>query len=290
MQVAAGIATYNPEIQLLEQNIKSIVSQTDIVLICDNNSDNIKDIEKVAKNYDTTVIKLNENKGIAFALNTMVKWCLDNKYEWLLTLDQDSITIEGLVERYKKNVDVAKVAMMSCDLASKDKIENGGFKQNQDDKFEYIEKCYTSGSFINTELIAKVGFFDERMFIDFVDFDMCITLLERGYKIIRLNYLGLIHEVGTTKEVSFLGSKELIYNHAPIRKYYMARNGIYYAKKHKKYFGKKETIKRKLSVLKRILLVLIYEKQKLIKLAYGIKGLAAGIFIKVKGSNIEEIL
>lgn len=285
MRTVAGIITFNPNIELLEKNIQSIIDQTSVVVICDNGSNNIRDIEEKATQYKIVLIKLKQNYGIAFALNVINEWCVVNGYDWLLTLDQDSEVQSGLVNKYIEYTNIKDVAMMSCEFMSRDDCEKTTNNIPYGDDYNYIEKCYTSGSFINTNIIKKVGGFDEYLFIDFVDFDMCITLLENNYKIIRINYLGLIHEVGKTKEVSFFGQKEQIYNHNSIRKYYMSRNGIIYARKHRHYFGKRETLKRVLSVFKRAILVLLYENNKFNNIKKEISGTIAGITSRKKQWN-----
>lgn len=294
MRIAAGIVTYNPSIKLLEKNIQSIITQVNVVVICDNGSDNIEDIEKIASQYNIIIIRLKQNCGIAYALNAINEWCVINGYKWLLTLDQDSEVKSGLVNKYIEHTNIKDVAMMSCEFMARDNFEHGTNKLSDGEDYKLIEKCYTSGAFINTNIIKKVGGFDEYLFIDFVDFDMCITLLENNYKIIRLNYLGLIHEVGKTRNVKFLGKKEQVYNHNAMRKYYMSRNGIIYARKHKQYFGKKETTKRILSVFKRAILVLFYEKNKIRNIKSGISGIIAGITSRKKqwskNSSKKEII
>ena len=57
MKIAAGIVTYNPDIKKLEKNIKSIFGQSDSIVICDNGSDNIVQVEKIAFHYKTKIIK-----------------------------------------------------------------------------------------------------------------------------------------------------------------------------------------------------------------------------------------
>ena len=282
MKIAAGIVTYNPDIKKLEKNIKSIFGQSDSIVICDNGSDNIVQVEKISFQYKTKIIKLKQNMGIAYALNVINEWCVMNGYEWLLTLDQDSLVRPGLINNYKKYSNIKKVAMMSCELLSEEEFGRGVNRTQSEKEYKDIEKCYTSGSFVKTNIIKKVGGFDEYFFIDFVDFDMCITLLENSYRIIRINYLGLIHEVGETKKVKLFGKKEQIFNHKPIRLYYMSRNGVIYARKHKRYFGRKETFKRILSVFKRFLLVIIYEKDKYQNFKKGLSGIVAGFIARKK--------
>lgn len=294
MKTSAGIVTYNPDIKKLDKNIKSIFGQSDSIVICDNGSENIVQVEKIASHYKAIIIKLKQNMGIAYALNVINEWCVMNGYDWLLTLDQDSLARPGLIDNYIKYANIKKVAMMSCELLSEEEYSRNANYAQTEKKYKDIEKCYTSGSFVNTNLIKKVGGFDEYFFIDFVDFDMCITLLENSYRIIRINYLGLIHEVGQTKKVKLFGKKEKIFNHKPVRLYYMSRNGIIYARKHKRYFGRKEAFKRILSVFKRFLLVIIYEKDKYQNLKKGLSGIVAGFVTREKqwgkNSSKKEII
>ena len=58
-----------------------------------------------------------------------------------------------------------------------------------------IDECITSAAFCNTEALSSVGGFDEKMFIDSVDFEICLNLRKHGYKIYRTDFVGLLHEL-----------------------------------------------------------------------------------------------
>lgn len=282
MKKAAGIVTYNPDIHTLKKNILAIRSQVDMLILCDNHSKNISTIEQLATQYSIKIIKLNDNKGIAFALNQILKKSKENDVEWLITLDQDSFALPGLVDNYMKYINESSVISMICDWCRQDEVDS--FKI-EEEGYSIIKECYTSGNFIKVDEVINLGGFDEKMFIDYVDFDLCATIRENYYRIIKINYLGLIHEVGKTKEKKLFGKKIYLYNHAPRRKYYQSRNGIYFARKHSKYFGKKWAIKKKLSVIKKILLTFIFESQKKEKLKMSMKGIKEGMQMSIKDSN-----
>ena len=40
---------------------------------------------------EITLIELNENKGIAYALNRGIEYAVNNDFQWVLTLDDHSI-------------------------------------------------------------------------------------------------------------------------------------------------------------------------------------------------------
>ena len=69
---AAGIVSYNPDIKRFKENIDSILSQVDKLIIIENGSKDSEEIIKIIKSYDENRIKLvvnSKNMGIAKALN-----------------------------------------------------------------------------------------------------------------------------------------------------------------------------------------------------------------------------
>ena len=91
--VLAGIVLYNPDEDRLVENIQAVVGQVDETILIDNNSSNIEKIKKRVNelNYNINIIENSKNNGIAFALNQILEYAIDNNYEWFLTLDQDSV-------------------------------------------------------------------------------------------------------------------------------------------------------------------------------------------------------
>ena len=100
--ILAGITLFNPDVARLEENISSIYGQVDRVICVDNGSDNIKSIEDcVLKNWkNITIIKNGKNEGIAKALNQMFEFAIEQQYEYVLTLDQDSVCPDNIIEEY----------------------------------------------------------------------------------------------------------------------------------------------------------------------------------------------
>lgn len=92
MKYIAGIVLYNPDLGRLKENIESICKQVDKVILIDNGSDNIREIEDLIKEYlNCILLKNGENMGIAYALNQILKYAYENDVKWFLTLDQDSV-------------------------------------------------------------------------------------------------------------------------------------------------------------------------------------------------------
>lgn len=59
IKIAAGIVTYNSDTERLEENIKSIINQVETVIISDNASSNIGELEALADRYHIKLIRNN---------------------------------------------------------------------------------------------------------------------------------------------------------------------------------------------------------------------------------------
>ena len=270
---AAGIVLYNPDIMRLKENINAILPQVDLIALVDNASQNIEIVESMYNKFGNVfIIKNNENLGIAKALNQIVEYCNKKNYEWVLTLDQDSVVPNNLIENYAKYLSFKRVAIITPKIIDRnDPLINNRI---QEPKYEYIGKCISSASFINISICKEIGFFDEKMFIDLVDFEYCMRIQKANYKILRLNYIKLDHQLGDLKVLVLFGRKIFITNHSEIRVYYHARNSLYYLSKHKNYLNKKDVY---LKLLKKVVKVIAFEKSKLKKLGAVIAGIKDGI-------------
>ena len=110
------------------------------------------------------------------------------------------------------------------------------------------------------------------MFIDYVDYDICIKLKIAGYFIYRINSAFIIQELGKAQVIKFiekigklLNVKKIInfshtYNHSPLRNYYFVRNALFYQSKYKNYI---DLNKDRMFVLKWELKKLLLEPKKL---------------------------
>ena len=112
----AGIVTYNPDIHRLRENISSIIRQVDHIVICDNGSRNINSIKEIIMSFPIRVIELNENMGIAYALNKICEISIELGYEWVLTLDQDSVSPVNLIKKLAEYANRNDVAIVSPEI------------------------------------------------------------------------------------------------------------------------------------------------------------------------------
>lgn len=267
----AGIVLYNPEEKRLIENLDAIYKQVKCVILVDNGSQNVDQISAILRNYSNSLLIRNDkNLGIATALNQLVSKAKSMNAEWVLTLDQDSVCQKDIIDKYKDFVkDHSDAAIVSCVI--EDRNVGKPVKDDFDCEYEKIEFCITSASFTNVEKIREIGGFDDKLFIDMVDYDICYAARRAGYSIYRINYVGLLHEVGHSEEHKFLGKHLIAYNHSALRKYYWSRNSIYFVRKYN--LGIRKGLVR---VFKRIVITLLYEKEKKQKVMSLITGIVDG--------------
>lgn len=263
-KLSAVIVLYNPTNEYIN-TIKTIYKHIDKFYIIDNgNINNI--LPKLTKKIE--YIKNNQNEGIAYALNKGAKCAINDGYQWLLTLDQDSsISEKNIIDlkNYISKNDTNKIGIISPyqDVETTEVIEQEAIEE----KLEVM----TSGNIINLNVYQKVGGFKEWLFIDGVDIEYGMNLNKHGYKVIRLNYSKMKHCLGNTKIHSVFGRKIICSNHNGLRRYYMVRNNLYIRDMYKDVYPDycKFLIDVQKGQLKR---VIAFEKNKIKKILYMYKG------------------
>jgi len=243
VSVCAGIVLYNPDVERLRNNINAIQPQVDQMVIVDNASDNLDEVQKLFDGDQFIWILNDTNLGIAKALNQMMEFADSNDYKWILTLDQDSICEDDLVKKLmsvsvdrkdtgeKSNTDnIAMVAPIIIDRGTPD----GNLRSDESvSEVEEIKFCITSGCLTNVKTVFDIGGFNEWLFVYDVDREICIRLLRHGYRIVRVNTAELYHEHGLkTVHKKLLWKKVTYRNYTPFSVFYMTRNLVYMLRKY----------------------------------------------------------
>lgn len=236
-KVVAIIVSYNPDSNLFD-SINLLLNQVEKVIIVDNGSKEkyVKYIKSI--NEDKIEIILNkENLGIATALNIGVRKALENGYEWILTMDQDSKASPDMVKKMfnvynsinrEERKDILSIFPNFVDERIQSIEENSNMNS-----YEYVDADITSGNLLRKEVFEKVGFFDDSLFIDLVDTDFCMRLNEKGIKMIKIRDAVLYHSLGESKTIKGILGSFNTSNHSALRRYYMTRNRFYIWEKYK---------------------------------------------------------
>ncbi len=264
MKLAAVVVFYFPS----EKNIKNINNYIDVVdkvIVVDNSDD---EIERMKNTEKIEYIKLGENKGIAYALNVGAKRAIEDKYKYLLTLDQDSKMskeiVLSMIEFLKKTKE-KKIGLISPyqDIDSKEDVLNG--------EYEDMIEVMTSGNIIDLNAYQEIKGFKDWLFIDCVDTDYCMNLHKHGYKVLRLNNIVMKHELGNLVVHKLFNKEYPCYNHNPMRRYYIVRNNLYINQMYKDLYP--EYCQRLLRIQKgQVKRIIAFEKNKINKLKMMFRG------------------
>lgn len=271
-EIVGGIVLYNPNIKRLDELLSVLCCQVAEVIMVDNGSRNINAICQRYSNQQCHIIRNDNNLGIAKALNQIAAFGLSLGYNWALTLDQDSIPGENTIKEFSKHLNETEVGMLCPRVVDRNFGELSYVRCTE--PIEELESCITSSSLLNIKAWEAVGGFCEEYFIDSVDLDMCWLLRENGYKILKINDVILLHEVGHSVVKRFLGKDEIILNHTPTRYYYIVRNSFLFGKRHN------QRVHSFLYAVKKTILVLLFEDRRLLKFRYIVKGFKDGILGK----------
>lgn len=265
--IYAGIVTYQPDLERLRENLTAVRPQVDGLVVVDNGSGNLAQIQALCREFDGVEVLANpENRGIAAALNQIFGWAQTRQAQWVLTLDQDSVVYPDMMAVYRSWPVQPQVGILTCLIRDRNLSQEP--EQAAACEAETVCKCITSGSLTRMEAYRKTGGFDEKLFIDGVDDDFCYAVAEKGYTVLRINRTLLLHELGHCEEHVIFGIRLAVFNHSPMRKYYITRNDVYLIHKHRL-----DPVRGYFVVYRRFLTVLLFERQKGEKIRAMRKGL-----------------
>ncbi len=265
--VCAGIITYNPNIECLEKNLQSVLRQISDVYVVDNHSENMSEIGDLLVKYPGVELIKNEyNAGIAFALNQLCKLARDNGKSWILTLDQDTLIDKEMMSAFEPYMSEKELGIICPDVD----YSGWGSTKKSDCDCQYVYACMTSASLTRINAWEKVGGFREDYFIDFVDNEFCMKLHINNYKILRVNTVTIIHELGESGIKRFLVFKIKYSKHSPRRLYYMSRNNSAFIKEYKDHLF---VLKEKMKLHYVLLMGFLFSDDKRESLKYIFRGL-----------------
>lgn len=249
MKIIAGIVLYKPKRERLLTCLQNILSQFEEIILFDNIGDQqyLQEISKKIYYYTEE-----ENKGIAYALNSIFKIAKQRNADWVVTFDQDTNIPLDYKLKCEELIYLPNVAIISPQVIDKRRLYLKAVKREE--AFIDVDYCITSASCTNLKIWEKIGGFDDWLFIDFVDGDYCKRVVLEGYRIIQISNIIIDQEFGDISlkspwKVKFFlwlskvthnkNVAKLTYNKnvSPLRVYYVHRNLLYLNKKYKNYGG-----------------------------------------------------
>lgn len=282
IKFSAVVVLYNPGGDVVD-NIATYYGDVDRLYVIDNSVKKHKIIENIKKiDTDNKIeyVFFYGNKGIAAALNVALSKAKKEKYDYLMTMDQDTSFFPGDMKKYINLVKIwrEKDRFVSFAANPEHKLNNEGVR--------YPKSLNTSSNIIDVKIAHALGGFKEELFIDEVDHEFCYRLINKGYKIVLFNEVKISHCIGEPRyKKLFFRKKPFVINvHNKIRRYYMVRNSLYIARHYPKFFFGEYKIYIT-NGLKSLLKLILIEDEKIENILYVLR--AVSDFFKGKMGPYE---
>lgn len=223
------LVSYKPDPSQLNNTVQSIINQVDKLVIVKNSNENINIF-----NGKIHIIQLEKNFGIAYAQNRGIEFAISENAEYVFFSDQDSIYPEDFIKKSMNcfarhtGEPVAAVVPYFYNNNKKQFTTINITKTNsivpEHDKDYEVQHAISSGTVSPCTVFQEIGLMNERLFIDWVDYEWCWRAIEKKYKIVCDTSNIINHNMGDSFKTVF-GRKIVVYS--DFRSYYFFRNGTY---------------------------------------------------------------
>lgn len=212
------IVVYNPKVDLLVKDICSFIKNVDLLIIWQNSvlSDDVR--EYISSLGNIIFAGNGINQGIPTALNYALSYAIKNGYDYLLTMDQDSV-LENF-DNYKNTV-IKKNQEKSCIVGAYQTFLESKLSEDIFSEYKWV---ITSGTIFPIRLLNEIGGFETSFFIDTVDIEVCIRARKYGYKCYICRTGKLIQKYGVKHTIKMLNKTINYVVYSPDRIYGIFRN------------------------------------------------------------------
>jgi len=262
-KIAAAVVLYNPSKEVIN-NIISYISEINRLFVVDNSIADNQYLLTVIPGFEEkiTYISSGENNGIGYALNTAATLAIEQGYQWMLTMDQDSCfdhtSSSTFFNRPHTTENVSLVGIFTPVHATQVYEEEAHHNGNQ---LVEVKTCMTSGNLLNLEIWKTIGGFNEEFFIDSVDHEYCLRLRLNKFLILLDTTCHLKHALGESGKTAIGGLQLNSTNHNAVRRYYMTRNRLYCIFRYIR-FDPKMMLTDALAIVKETIKIILIESDK----------------------------
>lgn len=230
------IVTYNPNWELIN-NVAALMNQSTQIIVVDNSSTQGLDVlAELQKNSQVQIIRNEFNLGIATALNQGVQKALAAGADWVLTLDQDTRLSEEAVREmfaaYEKHPQKEKIGIIAPVHFDKVTGHQSRYIRALREPYTSREIVMSSGNLIPKATFEKVGYYDDDLFIEYVDHDFCLRVRKFDLEIIIVKEAQMAHSLGAIRQHKVGPLFFFSHNYLPVRRYYRARNRLIMYRRH----------------------------------------------------------
>ena len=232
--IVGVLVSYEPEAQTLNATFASLLPQLDHLFLVDNGSSiDPADLLDLKGEETLTIIRFDENLGIAAAQNVGIAAAREMGADFVVLSDQDTVYSQGAISRligvFERWPKAAAVVPLFNDV---NKSSSDGFILENSYLFSptpvaggehRLLQAIASGKVIRLSTLGDIGTMDEDLFIDWVDLEWCWRARHKGYQVIGSGDVEVNHSLGDT-------SRNIVYREvnlrSPLRHYYITRNAF----------------------------------------------------------------
>jgi rhamnosyltransferase len=224
-KICSIIPTYRPDLDF-PSRLELVARQVECVIVVDDSGcpEVSSKIDSFVSRYSNLVVLHNEsNRGLAASLNRGMAEAKRLGYEWILTLDDDTVVMPDLcIQLYENWSIISKsipLGILALSWRNSSGLGTGGRAAYRDKRM-----VITSGSFMSMDTYKTVGSFREEFIIDAVDADYCLRVRASGLRVIEASRHGFDQRLGNSRLVQFGPFRLALQEHTPLRTYYRVRN------------------------------------------------------------------
>ena len=216
-----------------------------------------------------------QNRGLAAALNTGLACARALECTWVVLLDQDTVPqpemLDGLLDAWAKCPGTRVV------------VGANYWNEHRDAPFLSLspnaapierKTLITAGTLMPLALADEIGAFREDYFIDSVDHEYSLRARQHGWRLFISSPVLCRQSIGGLQQKR-PWSRLTSFDHAPLRKYYIARNTVYTAR----LYARREpawALRQGWRLCGDLASLLLFERDKRARLHAFVRGLADG--------------
>jgi rhamnosyltransferase len=226
-RVMAIVVTLDSDVHELTTNLAEC-SECMQVVLCDNSEGEASRtaIRTFAESRDISYFSMDGNRGIGYAQNRGITYAEQAGAEFVLLLDDDSRfscrALSRLLDAYR-DLQLGGDCIGAVCGRPVDRHHAGSSDPDKTSNPIQCREMMSSGSLIPIAVLHDVGFMDESLFVDYVDFEWGWRAIAHGYTIYLAADVSFSHALGDGIQ-TVAGMK--IKLKSPIRHYYQTRNAL----------------------------------------------------------------
>ncbi|MGF6226326.1 rhamnosyltransferase [Inquilinus ginsengisoli] len=285
--LGAVVVLFHPTAEQVARVVE-LRGRCDALVVVDNTPQPDNRLAILFADHGITLINEGNRNGIAGAHNRGLAALFERGVDAVALVDQDSVMPEDYFPVMREfcttlAVQPFLVGPRIFEEAIQDYVpvlETNGITVRQLDMHEDagMQRCATlisSGCVISRAAFARIGSFDEKLFIDCVDTEYCFRARACGVPVYVTPALTLSHRIGALRRHKLGPYKTITLNHPWYRRYYNARNSVQLLLRH----GRRYPVIFLLNLftLREIFYIALLEDTKLAKLAGIVLGVVDGL-------------